>query len=334
MSTFDQHRLLTMYINQYNQTNTHIDSLLNMLDEIKANIINIIHPRTLINRDTHNHRHHNTNRYNNNRYQNNNNNNNRHNNRHYNNRQDNNTRYHNANNNNRHQNNRHHNTNDNNNNRHNNTIFYDYNNPISPAIYNDFFTRRDNVFTTQNNEAVTNFFQNFLNTTEIVSPTNEQIQNASRIIRYGSIVNPLSQSCPISLDEFQENNMVRQLLHCGHLFHQTQFDEWFQNNVRCPVCRYDIRNYTSTNTNEHLLPTNEDTSNNNTNTNSNSINQIEHVTFDLTNEQFSDIFNSLARNIFQSTLNSNTHNNNNNNNNNSGVSSNNNRSIDPSNNIV
>ena len=326
MSTFDQHRLLTMYINQYNQTNTHIDSLLNMLDEIKANIINIIHPRTLINRDTHNHRHHNTNRYNNNRYQNNNNNNNnRHNNRHYNNRQDNN---------NRHQNNRHHNTNNNNNNRHHNTIFYDYNNPISPAIYNDFFTRRDNVFTTQNNEAVTNFFQNFLNTTEIVSPTNEQIQNASRIIRYGSIVNPLSQSCPISLDEFQENNMVRQLLHCGHLFHQTQFDEWFQNNVRCPVCRYDIRNYTSTNTNEHLLPTNEDTSNNNTNTNSNSINQIEHVTFDLTNEQFSDIFNSLARNIFQSTLNSNTHNNNNNNNNNSGVSSNNNRSIDPSNNIV
>jgi len=319
MSTFDQHRLLTMYINQYNQTNTHIDSLLNMLDEIKANIINIIHPRTLINRDTHNHRHNNR-HYNNNRYQNhnnNNNNNNRHNNRHNNNRQDNNTRYHNTNNNNRHQNNRYHNTNNNNNNRHNNTIFYDYNNPISPAIYNDFFTRRDNVFTTQNNEGVTNFFQNFLNTTEIVSPTNEQIQNASRIIRYGSIVNPLSQSCPISLDEFQENNMVRQLLHCGHLFHQTQFDEWFQNNVRCPVCRYDIRNYTSTNTNENSL-------NNNTNT----LNQIEQVTFDLTNEQFSDIFNSLARNILQSTLNSNTHNNNN------GVSSNNNRSIDPSNNIV
>ena len=46
MDTFDENRLLTMYINQYNQTNTHIDSLLNMLDEIKANIINIIHPRT------------------------------------------------------------------------------------------------------------------------------------------------------------------------------------------------------------------------------------------------------------------------------------------------
>ena len=118
--------------------------------------------------------------------------------------------------------------------------------------------------------------------------------------------------------------MVRQLLPCGHLFHETQFDEWFQNNVRCPVCRYDIRNCTSTNTNENLLPTNEHSSNNK-NTNSSTLNQIEHLTFDITNEQFTDIFNNFARNIFQSTLNSNTHNN---------STGNNNRNIDPSNNIV
>ena len=200
----------------------------------------------------------------------------------------------------------------------NSPIFYDYNNPINPTIYNDFFRRRDNVFTSQNNEGITTFFQNFLNTTEIVSPTNEQIQNASRIIRYGNIVNPLSQSCPISLDEFQENHMVRQLLHCGHLFHQTQFDEWFQNNVRCPVCRYDIRNTTPI--------TNEDSSNTTTPTTT-TLNQIEQVTFDITNEQLTDIFNSFARNIFQSTLNS--HNNNNNNNPLRDY-----RTIDPSNNIL
>ena len=298
MSTFDEHRLLTMYINQYNQTNTHIDSLLNMLDEIKANIINIIHPRTTqINRHNNNHNHNiNNNRHNNNRH-----NNNRHNNRH---------------NNNRHNHNRLINQ--------NNSIFYDYNNPISPDIYNTLFRRHTSEFTTQNNDGITSFFQNFLNTTETVCPTNEQIQNASRIIRYGNIENPLSQSCPISLDEFQENHMVRQLLHCGHLFHQTQFDEWFQNNVRCPVCRYDIRNCTSTNTNENLLPTNEHSSNN-TNTNSSTLNQIDNLTFDITNEQFTDIFNNFARNIFQSTLNSNTHNN---------STGNNNRNIDPSNNIV
>jgi hypothetical protein len=327
MSTFDEHRLLTMYINQYNQTNTHIDSLLNMLDEIKANIINIIHPRrTIINRHSNNNR---FNRYNN-RHNNNNNNTNNNNNRH------------NSNNNNRYSNNINRHTNNNNNNRHTNNInrhnsnnrlihqnspiFYDYNNPINPTIYNDFFRRRDNVFTTQNNEGITTFFQNFLNTTEIVSPTNEQIQNGSRIIRYGDIVNPLSQSCPISLDEFQENHMVRQLLHCGHLFHQTQFDGWFQHNVRCPVCRYDIRNTTVTNEDNSnntdttpTAPTAPTSSPTSSPTTSNpTLNQIEQVTFDITNEQLTDIFNSFARNLFQSTLNSNTHNNN--------------RTIDPSNN--
>jgi hypothetical protein len=285
-----------------------------MLDEIKANIINIIHPRTRqINRHSNPLR---DNRFNN---------------RHYNNR-------HNSNNNNRHYNNRHNSNNNNrhhnNNNRHSNNrlihqnspIFYDYNNPINPTIYNDFFRRRDNVFTSQNNDGITTFLQNFLNTTEIVSPTNEQIQNASRIIRYGNIVNPLSQSCPISLDEFQENHMVRQLLHCGHLFHQTQFDEWFQNNVRCPVCRYDIRNTTPI--------TNEDSSNTTPTTTTTSpttttLNQIEQVTFDITNEQLTDIFNSFARNIFQSTLNS--HNNPLRDNNNPLRD---NRTIDPSNNIL
>lgn len=29
-----------------------------------------------------------------------------------------------------------------------------------------------------------------------------------------------------------------------------EFDEWFQSNVRCPVCRYDIRNYTPSSTSE------------------------------------------------------------------------------------
>ena len=126
MSTFDEHRLLTMYINQYNQTNTHIDSLLNMLDEIKANIINIIHPRTTqINRHNNNNNRHN-NRHNNNNNRNNHNNNNRHNNRHNYNRLIN----------------------------QNNSIFYDYNNPISPDIYNTLFRRHTSEFTTQNHDGI------------------------------------------------------------------------------------------------------------------------------------------------------------------------------------
>ena len=34
---------------------------------------------------------------------------------------------------------------------------------------------------------------------------------------------------------------VRQLLHCGHIFYPTPFQTWFSGQVKCPVCRYDIR---------------------------------------------------------------------------------------------
>lgn len=238
--TPEQQRLITMYINQYNQTNTHIDILLDMLDEIRGNIINVINTtqprRTRINR--HNRQSNmNTglNRILNQLF----------------------------------------------NDRQNNYVYYDYNNPINPSIYNEYNTfnnlhnrrneyfdmsfnnlrnRRNEYFdmsynnlyrnnNTNNNPIPTqnsdlaNFLTTFLNSTVVVRPTNDQIQNASRIIRYGDIDNPLSESCPISLDEFNDDDQVRQLLPCGHLFHQNQFQEWFENNVRCPVCRYDIRNY-------------------------------------------------------------------------------------------
>ena len=105
---------------------------------------------------------------------------------------------------------------------------------------------------------MSSFLTNFLNSTVIVRPTTEQIQHASRIIRYGDIDNPLSETCPISLDEFNDDDQVRQLLPCGHIFHQNQFQEWFNGNVRCPVCRYDIRNYrplSRRNTPNNLTPT-------------------------------------------------------------------------------
>jgi hypothetical protein len=34
---------------------------------------------------------------------------------------------------------------------------------------------------------------------------------------------------------------VRRLNRCGHTFHTTCIDTWFQRNVHCPVCRHDIR---------------------------------------------------------------------------------------------
>jgi hypothetical protein len=92
-------------------------------------------------------------------------------------------------------------------------------------------------------QEMANVLNNFLDTNIIVRPTSQQIENASRVVRYSDIDNPLSDTCPISLDNFNQDDIVRQLLPCGHIFHQEQFNEWFSSHVRCPVCRYDIRDY-------------------------------------------------------------------------------------------
>ena len=167
---------------------------------------------------------------------------------------------------------------------------------------------------------------NFLNTTVPIRPTQEQIETASRLVRYSSIENPLSESCPISLEHFSNEEMVRQLKPCGHLFCQASFQQWFENNVRCPVCRYDIRNYRAnvqTNTQANVqtntqanVQTNEVTvedvnensdqehdqeqpepqHTNNFTINRNPVsNQIDNIVFDITNsEMSSNIVNNLA----------------------------------------
>jgi len=299
----DQRRLIDMYVTQYEQTNTHVERLLDMLDDIRTNIQNVIvssQPRSS--------------RFN----------------RNYN------SRYASP------QLNRYINRllNDNRANSYSQPI-YDYNRPINPSIYtNNPINNPNNIF--RNND-ISSFFSNFLNTTVPVRPTSEQLQNASRIIRYGDIVSPLSETCPISLERFEENDIVRQLIPCGHLFCQSQFQEWFENNVRCPVCRYDIRNYVSSNRNQNnnnninsvseqipvsepahteniptetSNPVSEDTNETNNpfyniirNPDTNEINQIE---FELTNTDLTgDIIGNITNRLFQSILYPQTNNQNN-----------------------
>lgn len=330
--TPDQQRLLTRYINQYNQTNMHIDLLLDMLDEIRGNIVNVINlgqtRRTRINRHS-----------------------------------------------------RRSNANINRvvnqilNDRQDRFVHYNYDNPINPNTYHDFnfnnipyntTYRTSNIFTDSdsipeinqnininantnrnrnrdrsNLQEMANFLNNFFDTNVTIRPTSQQIENASRIIRYSDINNPLSETCPISLDNFNQDDMVRQLLPCGHIFHQEQFNEWFSSHVRCPVCRYDIRDYrqlsrrhtpnseraeqtttpisntpTSTPTNNIISDTilnsttinstqpNNDIIGNFNITRDPSTNAIDQLTFDVNNSEFTNnVLNTLTRNIFNSILN-------------------------------
>jgi regulator of replication initiation timing len=204
--TSDQHRMLDLLGDQYRQVNNQINQLYRSLDDIRNNMNMVMFSNNL-----------NTNNMNSN------------------------TR----------------NSNTNSNRRRTRDseqhIFYDYNNPINPNIYLDNLASYRNRNTNRNTNTNTNtnnyrtsdmsgLLSSFLNSTVIVRPTNQQIENASRLVSYNEIQNPNSEACAISLERFNPTDQVRQLNHCGHIFLPDEFNEWFHSNVRCPVCRYDIRN--------------------------------------------------------------------------------------------
>jgi hypothetical protein len=47
--------------------------------------------------------------------------------------------------------------------------------------------------------------------------------------------------CPICHENIALNRTIRTIAHCGHNFHIGCIDEWFRRSACCPVCRYDIR---------------------------------------------------------------------------------------------
>jgi len=112
--------------------------------------------------------------------------------------------------------------------------------------------------TNNNQPRTTNFsraFQSFFEPVEVF-PTQTQIETATRRAMYCDIVSPINRSCPISLENFNDSDTVSVIRHCGHIFHTEHLNIWFRTNCRCPVCRYDIRNYTSSHS-SNLDSTNE-----------------------------------------------------------------------------
>ena len=97
---------------------------------------------------------------------------------------------------------------------------------------------------TARNANLSRIMQNFFQPIEVY-PTQSQIEAATRIVRYSDVLSPRNRSCPISLDIFNDNDMVTIIRFCGHIFNTDEINTWFRSNCRCPVCRYDIRTYNS-----------------------------------------------------------------------------------------
>lgn len=245
----ENRRLLGMYVEQYQQTQNHINNLQTMLGEITNNINRIINQPRYHN---HNHNHNQRNVY--------------------------------------------------------NVIQYDFNNPINRGIYRSTTNNMNDVFddlfaginnaNTNTNNGFSTMFETFLSTPVSVRPSNEQIENATRRVRYGDIENPLSETCPISLERFNPDDNVVQIHHCGHVFNEDSFNNWFTDHVRCPVCRYDIRDYRGSNANTNNTNTN-NTNTNNTN-NTTNINNTNYTSRRRTNNR--SLFDSITRQLLQSVM--------------------------------
>ena len=106
------------------------------------------------------------------------------------------------------------------------TPYYYYTYPIS---------LRSNIVDSSANMA-SNFFDPIT-----IYPNATQIENAVRRVEYGNVTSPMNLSCPITLERFNDTNIVSVIRYCGHIFNSNALNTWFRTNCRCPVCRYDIR---------------------------------------------------------------------------------------------
>lgn len=100
----------------------------------------------------------------------------------------------------------------------------------------------------------------------VVRPTNEEITLATETVIYD--ISMVDNRCPISLEPFEPDDLICRIKHCGHLFKRQHLINWFGRNVRCPVCRFDIRTYREDTEGEgegeniEQIPVSENTSNN------------------------------------------------------------------------
>jgi predicted transcriptional regulator len=67
----------------------------------------------------------------------------------------------------------------------------------------------------------------------------EQISTGTRQITISDITT--DTTCAICMETIESGNVCRRLNHCNHLFHEDCIMQHFQTNVRCPLCRHDVR---------------------------------------------------------------------------------------------
>jgi hypothetical protein len=70
----------------------------------------------------------------------------------------------------------------------------------------------------------------------VVVPLNLSSLRANTVVEYG-----VEGNCSICQDDINSVELVRRIRKCNHKFHIDCVDKWFETSVKCPECRWDVR---------------------------------------------------------------------------------------------
>jgi hypothetical protein len=77
----------------------------------------------------------------------------------------------------------------------------------------------------------------------VVTPTPAQINKACLVMPASEANLSDQYVCPIDLSPIEDDESVMKIKHCGHVFRESNLRELFTRDVKCPMCRFDIRDH-------------------------------------------------------------------------------------------
>ena len=94
-----------------------------------------------------------------------------------------------------------------------------------------------NIFSSLLGDQVSQQLNDFLEDVPVI-PSEEQIRISTTLKTLDA---DIADNCAVCQDQLKKEQEARTINHCSHMFHRECIDRWFETNVQCPCCRYDIR---------------------------------------------------------------------------------------------